>query len=53
MKLYVWRLSHTTPAEESRPWIVSTIREVLAYHPTHAGAFADAWARTHPKEETP
>ena len=25
----------------------------LATYPTHAEAFADAWARTHPKEETP
>ena len=38
-------------------WTVSTTEKALylmgfgrvSYHPTHAEAFADAWARTHPK----
>ena len=37
---------------------ISTLREevtrlstAVSAHPTHAEAFADAWARTHPKED--
>ena len=57
MKLYVWRFPRTVPAAKSLggPWFVSdeTADEVYSAHPTHAEAFADAWARTHPKEEDP
>ena len=51
MRLYVWR----SPWGE---WVVSTTRKErylrgygrsVYYRPTHAEAFADAWARTHPK----
>ena len=54
MRLYVWRFPRTVPAAKSigGPWFVSdeTADEVYSAHPTHAEAFADAWARTHPKE---
>ena len=30
-------------------WIVMRGVDVLSQHPTHAEAFADAWARTHPQ----
>ena len=30
-------------------WLVMRGTDVLATYPTHAEAFADAWARTHPK----
>ena len=56
MKLYVWRFPRTVPAAKSLggPWFVSDelADEVYSAHPTQAEAFADAWARTHPKEET-
>ena len=54
MRLYVWRFPRTVPAAKSLggPWFVSdeTADEVYSAHPTHAEAFADAWARTHPEE---
>ena len=52
MRLYVWR-------SLSSDWVVTTTQKeewlaclgrIVAHHPTHAEAFADAWARTHPKE---
>ena len=55
MRLYVWR----SPWGE---WVVSTTRKErylrgfgrsVYYRTTHAEAISDAWARTHPKEETP
>ena len=53
MRLYVWRFPRTVPAAKSLggPWFVSdeTADEVYSAHTTHAEAFADAWARTHPK----
>lgn len=55
MRLYVWRFPRRVPAAKSLggPWFVSdkTADEVYSAHPTQAEAFADAWARTHPKEE--
>ena len=55
MRLYVWRSSWGE-------WLATTTRKErylrglgrsVYYRRTHAEAFADAWARTHPKEETP
>ena len=51
MRLYVWRSSWNN-------WLVTTVRKErylkglgwsVAFGRTHAEAFADAWARTHPK----
>lgn len=51
MRLYVWR--------SWDDWVVSTTRKekwragfgrAVSLHPTHAEAFAHAWARTHPEE---
>ena len=52
MKLYVWRFPRTVPAAKSLggPWLVQEpVAGSYTTHPTHAEAFADAWARTHPK----
>ena len=53
MRLRVWRFPSTGPAEEGfvGMWFVSdeALEKVYSVHPTHAEAFADAWARTHPK----
>ena len=48
MRLYVFRL----PLDmlPSGPWVVWWPGVgIVATYPTHAEAFADAWARTHPK----
>ena len=39
------------PLHGGHEWIVMRGVDVLSQHPTHAEAFADAWARTHPKED--
>ena len=56
MRLYVWRspwngwwLVTTTQKEE---WLACLGRSV-SLRRTHAEAFADAWARTHPEVDTP
>ena len=38
------------PLHGGHEWLVMRGVDVLSAHPTHAEAFADAWARTHPKE---
>ena len=58
MKLYVWRSSWNGMRYVSRdpkprtPYAQHRQRAVARFW-NHAEAFADAWARTHPKEETP
>ena len=51
MRLYVWRSSLggwvVTTAQKARDLV--GVGRPVALHPTHAEAFADAWARTHPK----
>ena len=37
------------PLHGGHEWVVMRGVDVLSTHPTHAEAFADAWARTHPK----
>ena len=37
------------PLHGGHEWLVMRGVDVLSAHPTHAEAFADAWARTHPK----
>ena len=53
----VWRFPYRVPAARcfEGPWFVGTSDAEIIYstHPTHAEAISDAWARTHPKEETP
>ena len=38
------------PLHGGREWLVMRGTDILSAHPTHAEAFADAWARTHPEE---
>ena len=52
MKLYVFRLPLDMPLCPGfvGPWLVQEpVAGSYTTHPTHAEAFADAWARTHPK----
>lgn len=38
------------PLHGGHEWLVMRGTDVLATYPTHAEAFAEAWARTHPEE---
>ena len=59
MKLYVWRSSWNGMWYVSRdpkpetPYAAYMRRLHDKHFWTHRQAFTDAWARTHPKEETP
>lgn len=56
MRLYVWRhrrvLVWFVTNKPRQAYMAGFGHALGGPHPTHAEAFADAWARTRPKEET-